>query len=105
MAYVPWPMGADPDDAFLLSCAGNANYMRWCDPQVDALERRAVVAPSRAERKRLYSQIERRVADAVPIIYLFNPSYSYAYRTALHGFWPNAFNPTWDAYRWTLVSP
>jgi peptide/nickel transport system substrate-binding protein len=102
LAYVPWAMGADPDDSFLLSCAGNANYMRWCDPQVDALERRAVVAPSRTERKRLYSAIERRVADAVPIVYLFDPSYSYAYRTALHGFSPNAFNPTWDAYRWSL---
>jgi peptide/nickel transport system substrate-binding protein len=103
MAYVPWPMGADPDDSFLLACSGNANYMRWCDPQVDALERRAVVAPNRAERKRLYAQIERRVAEAVPVIYLFNPSYSYAYRTALRGFSPNGFNPTWDAYRWSLA--
>lgn len=103
LAYVPWPMGADPDDSFLLSCAGNANSMRWCDRGVDALERRALVAPSRDERRRLYGQIERRVADAVPIVYLFNPSYSYAYRTSLRGFWPNAFNPTWDAYRWTLT--
>ncbi len=102
LAYVPWPMGADPDDSFLLSCKGNANYMRWCDPAADALERRALVAPSRAERKRLYAQIERRVADAVPIVYLFNPSYSYAYRDALGGFYPNAFNPTWDAYRWAM---
>ncbi len=104
LAYVPWPMGADPDDSFLLACGGHANSMRWCDRGVDALERRALVAPSRAERKRLYAQIERRVADAVPIVYLFNPSYSYAYRTALGGFSPNAFNPTWDAYRWTLVA-
>jgi len=102
LAYVPWPMGADPDDSFLLSCGGSGNYMRWCDQQVDALERRAVVAPTREERKRLYAQIERRVADAVPIVYLFNPSYSYAYRTALRGFSPNAFNPTWNAYDWSL---
>jgi peptide/nickel transport system substrate-binding protein len=105
LAYVPWPTGADPDDSFLLSCSGSANYMRWCDPRVDALERRAVVAPTREERKRLYSQIERRVADAVPIVYLFNPSYSYAYRTSLHGFYPNAFNPTWNAYGWSLTPP
>ena len=103
LAYVPWPMGADPDDSSLLTCTGTANSMRWCDPQVDALERRALTAPSRDERKRLYAQIERRVADAVPIVYLFNPSYSYAYRPALRGFFPNAFNPTWDAYRWTLA--
>jgi peptide/nickel transport system substrate-binding protein len=102
MAYVPWPMGADPDDSFLLACSGSGNYMRWCDKEADALEKRAVVAPSRAERARLYSQIERRVADQVPVVYLFNPSYSYAYRTALRGFYPNAFSPTWDAYRWSL---
>jgi peptide/nickel transport system substrate-binding protein len=103
LAYVPWPLGADPDDSFLLSCTGNANYMRWCDRGVNALERRAVVAPSRAERRRLYSAIQRRVADQVPIVYLFNPSYSYAYRRTLHGFAPNAFNPTWNAYAWSVA--
>jgi peptide/nickel transport system substrate-binding protein len=103
LAYVPWQMGADPDDSFLLTCDGNANAMRWCDREVDALERRALTAPSRAERKRLYAQIERRVAEAVPIVYLFNPSYSYAYRTSLGDFYPNAFNPTWDARRWHLA--
>ena len=102
LAYVPWPMGADPDDSFLLSCDGSANVMHWCDPQVDALERRALVAPTQAERKALYSAIERRVADAVPIVYLFDPSYIYAYRTALRGFAPNAFNPTWNAVDWRI---
>jgi peptide/nickel transport system substrate-binding protein len=102
LAYVPWPMGADPDDSFLLTCEGSGNVMRWCDRNVDALERRALTAPDRGERKRLYAQIERRVANDVPIIFLFNPSYSYAYREALGGFYPNAFNPTWDAYRWRM---
>ncbi len=100
LAYVPWPMGADPDDSFLLTCDGPANVMRWCDPQVDALERRALVATSQSERKSLYSAIEHRVAAAVPIVYLFDPSYIYAYRTALRGFAPNAFNPTWNAADW-----
>ena len=59
-------------------------------------------ARGRRTRAALYAQIERRVAAAVPIIYLFDASYSYAYRTQLRGFWPNAFNPTWDAYRWSL---
>ncbi len=102
LAYVPWPMGADPDDSFLLTCDGPANVMRWCDPQVDALEHRALAAPSQAERKALYSAIEQRVAAAVPIVYLFDPSYIYAYRAALHGFAPNAFNPTWNAADWRL---
>jgi peptide/nickel transport system substrate-binding protein len=103
LAYVPWPMGADPDDAFLLSCAGSANVMRWCDRGVDALERQAVAALTLAARKRIYAAIERRVAAQVPIVFLFDPSYSYAYRPALRAFRPNAFNPTWDAYRWQLT--
>jgi peptide/nickel transport system substrate-binding protein len=102
---VPWPMGADPDDASLLACDGVANYARWCDPQVEALERRALVAPDRAERARLYAAIERRVAAAVPIVFLFDPSYSYAYRHDLRGFFPNAFTPTWDAWRWSRRGP
>ncbi len=103
LAYVPWPMGADPDDSQLLACNGSANFMRWCDPQVDALERRAVRVPGRAERRALYGRIERRVAEQVPIVYLFDPSYSYAYRRELHGFFPNAFTPTWNASRWRVV--
>jgi peptide/nickel transport system substrate-binding protein len=105
LAYVPWPMGADPDDAFLVTCGGFANYARWCDPQVDALERSALTAPDRAEREHLYAAIERRVAAAVPIVFLFDPSYSYAYRDDITGFYPNAFTPTWDAWRWRRRTP
>jgi peptide/nickel transport system substrate-binding protein len=105
LAYVPWPMGADPDDSFLLSCDGAANYMRWCDAQVDALERRAIAVPNRAVRAALYAQIARRVAAAVPIVYLFNPAYVYAYGRNLHGFAPNAFLPTWNAAGWSIARP
>jgi peptide/nickel transport system substrate-binding protein len=102
LAYVPWPMGADPDDSFLLACGGPANYMRWCDPVVDALERRAISTPDRAVRTALYARIARRVATAVPIVYLFNPAYVYAYARRLHGFAPNAFLPTWNAASWRI---
>jgi len=76
--------------------------MRWCDRTVDALETRALATPDRGSRAKLYAAIERRVADAVPIVYLFDPSYSYAYRNALHGFAPTAPNPTWNAADWEL---
>ncbi|GAC1388585.1 MAG: peptide ABC transporter substrate-binding protein [Vulcanimicrobiaceae bacterium] len=102
MAYVPWTMGADPDDSALLMCAGASNYMRYCNPSVDALEKKALASGDQAERKRLYSQIARQVASDVPIIYLFNAQYVYAYRQALKGFHPNAFLPTWNASAWTV---
>jgi peptide/nickel transport system substrate-binding protein len=95
-------MGADPDDSSVLTCAGASNYMRWCDPQVDALERLALASSERAERKRLYGQIARLVATQVPVLYLFNAEYVYAYRDRLEGFSPNSFLPTWNAGSWGL---
>ena len=102
LAYVPWTMGADPDDSAVLSCDGASNYMHWCDARVDALEARALGTVDRQARKQLYAEIGRIVADAVPIVYLFNARYVYAYRDRLHGFGPNAFLPTWNAGAWTV---
>jgi peptide/nickel transport system substrate-binding protein len=105
LAYVPWTMGADPDDSSVLSCAGASNYMRWCDSQVDALERLALASGEQAQRKRLYARIGSIVSQQVPILYLFNAAYVYAYRDRLRGFAPNAFLPTWNAGGWTLRKP
>jgi peptide/nickel transport system substrate-binding protein len=103
LAYVPWTMSADPDDGFLYGCAAAAkNSMRYCDPQVERLEAAALATPDRTARRRAYRALDRIVARDVPIVYLFNPSYVYAYRKRLHGFAPNAFSPTWNAYDWSL---
>lgn len=102
LAYVPWTMGADPDDRFLIACDGTANYMRYCNRRVDALERAAAAEPERARRRSDYAAIDREVAGDVPILYLFNAAYVYAYDKRLHGFSPNAFSPTWNAYAWRL---
>ncbi|MGA2759630.1 MAG: peptide ABC transporter substrate-binding protein [Candidatus Cybelea sp.] len=102
LAYVPWTMGADPDDSSVLRCGAPSNYMRWCDGRVDRLEDEALVQTEESRRKRLYSQIATIVAAQVPIVYLFNADYVYAYRSRLRGFHPNAFLPTWNTYDWRL---
>ncbi len=102
LAYVPFTMGDDPDDAFVLSCSGASNYMRWCDRRVDALEARAIASVSQSERKSLYGTIARIVARDVPLLYLFNANYIYAYGERLSGFSPNAFLPTWNAWAWKV---
>lgn len=104
MAYVPFTMGSDPDDSSVLACNGASNYMRYCNPRVDALEREALASVSQSRRKTIYAQIERLVASDVPVLYLFNADYVYAYRTRLEGFAPNAFLPTWNAAEWSLKS-
>jgi peptide/nickel transport system substrate-binding protein len=102
LAYVPWTMGADPDDSSVLRCGAQSNYMRWCNRDVERLEGRALAASDHSRRKRLYGEIGTIVAAQVPILYLFNADYVYAYRTRLHGFAPNAFLPTWNAAGWRL---
>ncbi len=102
LAYVPWTMGADPDDSSVLRCGAPSNYMRWCDRQVDRLEDEALAQMDSFKRKRLYREIAQTVAQQVPILYLFNADYVYAYRKRLAGFAPNAFLPTWNAGRWRL---
>jgi peptide/nickel transport system substrate-binding protein len=102
IAYVPWTMGADPDDSAVFGCGAPSNYMRWCDARVERLQRAALSVTDVSVRKRLYAQIARIVAQQVPILFLFNAYYIYAYRWRLHGFAPNAFLPTWNAYRWRV---
>ena len=68
--------------------------MRWCSPQVQRLEAAALSSTDQSARKRIYGRIARIVAEQVPIIYLFNADYVYAYRKRLQGFSPNAFLPT-----------
>jgi peptide/nickel transport system substrate-binding protein len=102
LAYVPWTMGADPDDSSVLRCRATSNYMRWCDARVDRLEDEALAQTDLSRRKRLYRKIATIVAEQVPIVYLFNADYVYAYRKRLRGFSPDAFLPTWNAYDWRL---
>jgi peptide/nickel transport system substrate-binding protein len=102
LAYVPFTMGADPDDSDVLACGAPSNYMHWCDGQVDALERAALSSVSQARRRALYGAIARRVADQVPLLYLFNARYVYAYRDRLKNFGPNALLPTWNAWAWQI---
>jgi len=102
LAYVPWTMSADPDDSYIVTCHGAANFMRYCNATVDALENKALATPEQTMRRRLYGRIARIVAGDVPVIWLFNPSYIYAYRDRVRGFAPNPIVPTWNAFEWSL---
>jgi peptide/nickel transport system substrate-binding protein len=100
LAYIPWTMGADPDDSAMLACGGASNYMRWCDPTVNALESSALLETDRAARAALYRRIAAVVAREVPILFLFDADYTYAHVRSLDGFDPGPFVPTWNAWIW-----
>ena len=99
LAYVPWPMGADPDDSSLLTATAARTSCAGAIRRVDALERRALVAPSRAERAALRrDRAPRRGcgADRVPL----QPVVLVRIPDDAARLLPNAFNPTWNAADW-----
>ena len=56
MAYVPWTMGADPDDSDVLRCGAPSNYMHWCNARVEALESSALAQTDRRRAQKHLSE-------------------------------------------------
>ncbi|MEF9900972.1 MAG: ABC transporter substrate-binding protein [Pseudomonas sp.] len=61
----------DPDNwlGTLYSCdaIGSNNYSMWCDPQYDALVKRAKTVTDREQRTTLYKQAQQRLRQQLPI--------------------------------------
>ncbi|MFK0086734.1 ABC transporter substrate-binding protein [Pseudomonas sp. NPDC090755] len=61
----------DPDNwlGTLYSCdaIGSNNYSMWCDPQYDALVKKAKTLTDREQRTALYQQAQQRLKQQVPI--------------------------------------
>jgi peptide/nickel transport system substrate-binding protein len=52
---------------------GELNYARFADPALDVLIERADVASDPGEQARLYADVQRRVAEAAPWVFLWHP--------------------------------
>jgi peptide/nickel transport system substrate-binding protein len=98
--------GPDPDNSAVYRCAAVApagqNFSRYCNPALDALERRAVASYDPQVRKQAYAGIERILANDVPSIFLYWPKARYGMSPALRGFAPNGVTTTWNAYTWSF---
>lgn len=70
----------DPDDSRRFLCSARApngfNVYRWCDPSYDALARAALATYDPAQRRALYAKVERKLLDAVPIAFLWWPTFN-----------------------------
>ena len=100
LAYIAWRSGEDPDDSEIVACGAPANYAGYCSQAADALEREALNAHSREQRRAAYAKIQRLLASDVPYDFLYAPTYGFAVDPALAGFNPTPFSPTWNAYQW-----
>jgi peptide/nickel transport system substrate-binding protein len=86
--------GLDPDPSAFLSCDQHPpigfNFARYCNAAVDHALKRAASVYDRAERRRIYSFVQRRLIADVPYYFLWQPSEIDVIPTALRGY---AFSP------------
>ncbi|MHC6227216.1 ABC transporter substrate-binding protein [Pseudomonas sp. X10] len=72
IALIGWTGdNGDPDNwlGTLYNCdaIGSNNYALWCDPQYDALVKKAKTVTDREQRTQLYQQAQQRLKQQVPI--------------------------------------
>jgi peptide/nickel transport system substrate-binding protein len=98
--YDPAALKDDGCDQF--SPAGS-NDSRLCDPEVDRAERRALLISDRAERKKLYADIERRRVDDLAVLPLWFRDRVGVLNADLHGYKPSrSIMANWNMTEWSI---
>jgi peptide/nickel transport system substrate-binding protein len=95
----------DPSENALFCCVSNgganSNYTGWKDPAADALYQQAQVTLNQARRRQLYDQWQKVIMRKAPLIWIVNPSNTFAYQKDVHDFFlqPTAHYPLWVAWK------
>jgi peptide/nickel transport system substrate-binding protein len=98
-----WGSGASTSSDDVFGCQRSSNYMDYCDRLVtrDLIQATRIVVASR--RAELLNGIDERLAKAVPIIPLYQPSGFWAFKATLRGIVPNAPGGfAWNSEDWWL---
>jgi peptide/nickel transport system substrate-binding protein len=88
-AYIiGWSGRPDPDGNIhsFFHCQGPQNDPQLCDPEIDAALQRARETTDVPERQRLYTAIQRRMAESRARLVLYNRKWFFAHTTRLTGF-------------------
>lgn len=106
LALWPWYAGIDPDNSSQFSCANippnGYNEARYCNPQMEALQNRALTQYDRAARAQAYHGIEALLARDNPVLAFWWQRQQEALSVDLHGFAPNPVVESWNAWKWSL---
>jgi peptide/nickel transport system substrate-binding protein len=106
IALWPWYAGIDPDNSSELTCAAmpphGYNDSRYCNPQMEALQKQALTKYDRATRTKAYHGIEALLARDNPILFFWWQRQQEALAVDLHGFAPNPVVESWNAWQWSL---
>lgn len=102
----PWYSGIDPDNSSQFTCANippnGYNEARYCNPEMEALQTRALSTSNRAARTQAYHGIEALLARDVPIVVFWWQRQQEAVSTRFTGFAPNPTVESWNAWQWDV---
>lgn len=89
-SQVGWSGRTDPDGNIhqFLTCKGGINDSKYCNPEVDALLDKARTSNDTATRKASYVAARKILANDLPIIYLYHPTWIWALDDKVEGFVP-----------------
>ncbi len=99
----------DPDPTWLLGCAERSpngfDFAQYCNPEVDALLRRAAASYDRAQRRALYAQVQERIAADLPYDFICQISEVDVVPDDLGGFARPILSPFNSASSWYWETP
>ena len=89
-SQVGWSGRTDPDGNLhqFVTCKGGINDSKYCNPEVDKLLDAARTSTNEEERKASYDAARKILAEDLPIIYLYHPTWIWALDKKVEGFVP-----------------
>jgi peptide/nickel transport system substrate-binding protein len=89
-SQVGWSGRTDPDGNLhqFVTCKGGINDSKYCNPEIDRLLDAARVSTNEEERKAKYDAASKILAEDLPIIYLYHPTWIWALDKKVDGFVP-----------------
>jgi len=106
LIILPWYSGIDPDDSSQFMCASvppnGYNDTRYCEPEMEALERDALSSYDQQRRRRAYAGTQALLARDNPIVFLWWQRQQEPISVDFHGFAPNPVEESWNAWQWSI---
>jgi peptide/nickel transport system substrate-binding protein len=94
---------ADPDLSRRFhsrSIQAGQNFGHYANPEVDILLDRGLAVTDQVERKAIYFEVQRLMAQDLPQIPLFYPETGYAFRADVTRVRPSSMSPFWNVEAW-----
>jgi peptide/nickel transport system substrate-binding protein len=106
LAWTGWVAGVDPDNSQIYMCTAHppdgSNDARYCNPLMDAAQKKALEEYGRPERKAAYDVIEYLETRDQPQLNIWWPRQIEPINPDFKHFQPNPVTETWNAYQWEI---